>query len=71
MKEHEADQQERIEIDQLLHDKKYLQAALLAFENNYTQLFINTVNKLFTSLDPDAEVGEVSFEDGKLMISEA
>ena len=31
MKTHELEQQERIEIDQLLHDGKYLEAALLAF----------------------------------------
>jgi hypothetical protein len=53
-----------------LHDGKYLEAALLAFENNYSQLFINTVNRVFTLFDESHEIGEVSFDDGRLMIGE-
>jgi hypothetical protein len=53
-----------------LHDGKYLEAALLAFENNYSQLFINTINQVFSLFSEDDEIGEISFDDGKLMIAE-
>lgn len=55
----------------MLYDGKYIEGALLAFENNYTQLFIKTVNRLFTSVDENKEIGEVTFEDGKLMVDES
>ncbi len=70
IKTHELEQQERIEIDQLLYDGKFVDAAILAFENNYTQLFIKTVNRFFTTFHESQNGNEVTFEDGKLMIAE-
>ena len=56
MKSHELEQQERIEYDQLLYEGRYIEAAKLAFENNYTQLFINTVNNFFNQMTSDNNV---------------
>lgn len=54
----------------MLYDGKFVEAAILCFENNYTQLFIKTVNRMFTMVDDREDGGEVSFEDGVLMIAE-
>ncbi len=54
----------------MLYDGKFIEAALLCFENNYTQLFIKTVNRLFNSFDEIEAGKEVNFDDEKLMIAE-
>lgn len=57
-------------MDQLLHDGKFIEAAILAFENNYTQFFINIVNKMFTLFNEQQNVKEVTYENDELMINE-
>lgn len=56
MHEHELEEQERIFYDQHMADKKYCDAAIIAFKSNYTKLFLNVLEKMSYQLNAEQSI---------------
>lgn len=58
---------EKINYSQFMHEKKYSEAAIVAFRSGYNQLFINVMEKINSPFNGDVRV---QFEGDELMIDE-
>jgi len=48
-------------------NKRYCEAALIAFKSNYTKLFMNVLDRMSYQLDPEQSID--FDQEGKLMIN--
>jgi WD40 repeat protein len=64
MKQGELDQKERILLEQFRFEKQYLEAAKVAFDGNYSQMFMHVLHEMLGGFDETRQV-EMD-EDGRI-----